>query len=90
MSGPITIESSRKKGADMGYGIQRKLVAGSMLNVRASSSYGIFQPKKYPLPPMPLMGKPSIAVLKLEAWSWNDMGAEKALLDAYPSNIAIL
>jgi hypothetical protein len=65
----ITIESSRKKGADVGYGIQRKLVAGSMLNVRASSSYGIFQPKKYPLPPMPLMGKPSIAVLELEAWS---------------------
>ena len=69
VSGPITIESSRKKGADMGYGIQRKLVAGSMLNVSASSSYGTFQPKKYPLPPPPLMGKPSIGVLGLEAWS---------------------
>jgi hypothetical protein len=46
VSGPITIESSRKKGPDVGYGIQRKLVAGLMLNVRASLSYGIFQPEE--------------------------------------------
>jgi hypothetical protein len=83
--GPITIESSRI----VEYGIQRKLVAGSMLNLRASSSYGTFQSKKYLLPPTPKMGKLSVAVLVLDAWSWNDVGTGKALLEVYPSSIAI-
>jgi hypothetical protein len=65
----------------VGFGIQRMLVSGSMLNVRASSLYGRPQPKEYPLPPGLLVGKPSTAVPELKAKSWNDVDMGEGLLD---------
>jgi hypothetical protein len=66
VSGPIMIEFSRKKGADMGHGIQRKLEAGSMLEYESFFIVWHISAEEISIAASAVDGKPSIAVLELE------------------------